>query len=124
MSDRFRRWMGIFFLFACVILSFVPVLSPQREKEFRFMSGNHRYRVIQAVPLERQGTVHVNTDLAEQLMSLPGIGNTIAKRILEERSIHGAFYYPEDLLSVSGIGVAKLSSIREFIDMSPEGRDE
>ncbi|MCX7667450.1 MAG: ComEA family DNA-binding protein [Atribacterota bacterium] len=59
--------------------------------------------------------VNVNTASKEELISLPGIGEAIAQRIIEYRQTHGPFHKPEDLLEVKGIGPKKLDQIRDLI---------
>ena len=51
--------------------------------------------------------VDLNTAEAEELATLPGIGEGLAKRIVDYRTEHGPFEGPEGLLEVSGIGQAK-----------------
>ncbi len=58
-----------------------------------------------------EGLVDLNSADRWQLMSLPGIGETLADRIIEYRSAHGAFTCPEELMSVSGIGEALFDKI-------------
>lgn len=48
-------------------------------------------------------------------MTLPGIGETLAERILFLRAESGAFASVDDLLLVDGIGEKKLAAIRRFI---------
>lgn len=55
-----------------------------------------------------KGEIDVNTADMETLCRLHGIGQATAKAILDERETNGDFYYPEDLLSVKGIGQSKL----------------
>jgi competence protein ComEA len=57
----------------------------------------------------------INHATIAELESLPGIGPTLAKNIIEYREEYGLFLEPEDLLSVSGIGPSKLGQIRELI---------
>lgn len=57
------------------------------------------------------GAVAVNTAGADELCTLHGIGPALAERIITERELHGRFYYPEDLLSVRGIGQKTLSRL-------------
>jgi competence protein ComEA len=61
------------------------------------------------------GKVAVNRATAAELESLPGVGPVLAGRIVAYRDQNGAFSRVEDLLSVPGIGEAKLSSIRDLI---------
>ncbi len=65
-----------------------------------------------------QGTVPVNEANALELTELPGVGETTAALIVDERNRNGWFHYPEDLLSVRGIGEKKLAQMRELMDLS------
>lgn len=59
--------------------------------------------------------LNVNTCTAEELVSLPGIGDVKAKAIIEYRDTNGSFSCFEDLLKVKGIGEKTLGSIKNFI---------
>ncbi len=59
--------------------------------------------------------IDVNRASAEDLETLPGIGPTLAGRIVENRRRAGPYFTPEDLLRVPGIGPAKLEKIRLLI---------
>lgn len=62
------------------------------------------------------GKVNLNTASAEQLKTLPGIGEVRAQAIISHREDNGAFPSVDALLDVSGIGIATLESIRGFIE--------
>ena len=64
------------------------------------------------------GTVSVNSAGLYELTELPGVGETLAQAILDEREANGPFRVPEDLLSVKGIGAKKLAQFRDWLDMS------
>ena len=47
--------------------------------------------------------VHVNSASVEELTALPGIGPTLAQRIVTDRKLHGRFLTLADLKRVKGI---------------------
>ena len=59
--------------------------------------------------------VNINTATEEQLEELTGIGESIAKRIIEYRKENGKFNSIEDIKNVSGIGDAKFNRIKDNI---------
>lgn len=58
-----------------------------------------------------EAPVDLNRASAAELEALPGIGPTLAGRILERRERVGAFQSVEDLLEVRGIGPALLAEL-------------
>ncbi len=61
------------------------------------------------------GLVNINTADAEQLMTLPGIGESKAQDIIAYRNEHGAFSRIEDLMKVSGIKESLFIKVKERI---------
>lgn len=59
--------------------------------------------------------INLNTATLDQLESLPGIGPTLAQRILDHRQEHGPFRSVDDLLDVSGIGEKRLEDLRSKV---------
>jgi len=55
--------------------------------------------------------VNLNTADEAELLLLPGIGATLARRILEYRTKHGPFQRNEDILNIQGIGPKKTEKI-------------
>ena len=62
----------------------------------------------------------VNSGSADSLVPLPGIGESTAALILSEREANGIFRYPEDLMSVRGIGPAKLQAILPYLTIDTD----
>ncbi len=48
--------------------------------------------------------VDINTGTAKELQKLPGIGQGLAKRIIDYRTANGPFKTVEDVVKVKGIG--------------------
>ncbi len=63
------------------------------------------------------GKININTATAEDLTLLPGIGETLAKRIIEYRTQIGHFAQLEDLMNVSGIGKTRFQQICDYITL-------
>jgi competence protein ComEA len=59
--------------------------------------------------------VNINTASASELDLLPGIGPSLAQKIIEHRETYGPFTSIDDLINVSGIGPAKLEDLRHLI---------
>lgn len=96
------------------------------------MGGHHllsqRTVTVESVPppvaapeTDASARLDVNTAGLEELMSLPGIGETRAQAILDYRAEHGPFAYAEELIRVPGIGERTL---REFIHLVTAGGTE
>lgn len=61
------------------------------------------------------GPININTADAILLDLLPGIGPSLAERIIEYREQNGPFEVVEDLLKVPGVGPSLLEDIRLLI---------
>jgi competence protein ComEA len=59
--------------------------------------------------------MNINTASASDLSSLPGIGPTIAQRIIDYRIAHGPFAHIEDIMNVAGVGVVTFDNIKDLI---------
>lgn len=71
---------------------------------------------ITAEPQNHGGAgININTASEELLMTLDGIGESLAERIVKYREDNGPFGDVNDLLNVSGIGKKKLENIKDDI---------
>jgi competence protein ComEA len=59
--------------------------------------------------------VNVNMAAAEELETLPGIGEVLAQAIIAHREEHGPFGTVDELEDVSGIGPVTLDEIRDLV---------
>jgi competence protein ComEA len=60
-------------------------------------------------------TIDINTATEAELMQLPGVGPSLARRIVEYRTANGPFQLPDDLQNVSGIGASKFAKMEPYI---------
>ena len=109
-----RRIWGAVCLGMCGVCFLTAILSiPHGSRDSFSASGRSGAFETPALP---QGTVRINEADLEELMLLPGVGETLAQAILDERAAHGPFYYPEDLISVRGIGASKLEKLAPWLN--------
>ncbi len=59
--------------------------------------------------------INLNTASRKELEDLPGIGPTIAARIVEHREKHGPFKRPQDVIIVRGMYAKLYRSLAPFI---------
>ena len=65
----------------------------------------------------RQFKININTARADQLQMLPGIGATLAQRIMDYRQENGPFKALEDLQDVDGLTAKRFGQIKELIEL-------
>jgi competence protein ComEA len=59
--------------------------------------------------------INLNRASATELDALPGIGPSIAGRIVDWRNANGGFHKKEDLMQVKGIGKAVFANIKDLV---------
>ena len=65
--------------------------------------------------------VNINTAGMEELDTLPGIGESLAGRIIAWREANGPFTSIEQIMEVSGIGEATFAELRDRVTVDGEG---
>lgn len=85
-----------------------PVFSVENRKEILYRPEN--------MPAYEGGSgININTASLEELCSLPGIGETIAGRIISHREAYGPYPHPEAIMEVHGIGEKMYEEIKDKI---------
>ncbi len=72
------------------------------------------------VPEKKEGArkrISINSAGIEDLVTLPGIGEATAEKIIRYREEHGLFQEISDIMNVSGIGESKFEKIRDLITL-------
>lgn len=77
-------------------------------------------RIPEIPGITKSGLIDINTANEAALDSLPGVGPSTAKAIIEWRTKNGLFQSPNDLDNVPGIGPAKLQRLLSSITVTKE----
>lgn len=107
----------------------VPLTQPQpatpevqtAERSLTETNPIYTEPVLQEPPTEpassvtSDGKININTANRAELMTLPGIGEVIAQRIIDYRTAYGPFPTVDSLKNVSGIGDKRLEAIIDQI---------
>ncbi len=64
---------------------------------------------------ENEGRININSASAEELQTLPGIGESKAAAIIAYRETHGSFSAAEEIMQISGIKEGLYSKIKDKI---------
>ena len=70
---------------------------------------------IESIVSNKPALLNINTASAEELQTLPNIGERMAKRIIDHRTQHGDFASVDALQDVKGIGPKTIEKLRPFI---------
>lgn len=85
--------------------------------------GGHRGQLVEidrAEPLTSQYLVDINRADWPEIVQMPGVGETLARRIIANRLEHGRFKDIEDLDRVDGIGLRTLERMRPYLLPIPQ----
>ncbi len=63
-------------------------------------------------------TININTAGKDELMKLPGVGESMADKIIQFRNEHNGFKKSEDIMKVKGIGKKKFEKIKPYITVN------
>jgi competence protein ComEA len=88
--------------------------------------GGHRGQLIEidrAEPLTARYLVDINRADWPEMVQMPGLGETLARRIIADRQEHGPFKDIEDLDRIDGIGLRTLERMRPYLLPIPKDTD-
>lgn len=66
----------------------------------------------------KDSRININTATKQELMTLPGIGQSRAEDIISYRSSHGSFKSVEDIMLVPGIKEAAFLKLKDYIKVT------
>ncbi|MCD6494417.1 helix-hairpin-helix domain-containing protein [Candidatus Bipolaricaulota bacterium] len=74
-------------------------------------------KVLLPMFLDSPPKVDLNTAGIDELKELPGIGDALARRIVEYRKSHGPFKALDELDNISGIGPSLIERISDLVEL-------
>lgn len=96
------------------VLSGVAYFGVQKMRSIDYID------IDQAPSVDYQFLVDVNQADWSELAQLPGIGETLAKRMVQSRDMQGPFLDHSDLQRVKGIGPRTVESLRGYLLPMPK----
>ena len=121
--DR-HYWRAVTFLVILILAGaafwgvrrFAPTVFLGKPDLIAVPNDAHPQNQTNAVPKNKPELLNINTASAEELQTLPNIGEATAQRIIDYRTQHGNFTNVDDLQNVRGIGAKTIEKLRPFID--------
>ena len=116
--------LGAIFVAVCICLilysNAARTADPLRVAEISSASASEQYVDRQNSSADAQSEppsppININTATADEFLSLPGIGEVLAARIIEYREQNGGFDSIAEIKEVSGIGDATFEAIKDMI---------
>ena len=93
----------------------VEIPTLEEAQELREAASSGAGAQGQAGAQQDDGLIDINTADMQELMKMPGIGESKAERIIEYRQLHGRFGSTEELMNVSGIGSGMYEKMKDCI---------
>lgn len=98
---------------------YIPNKEDKKKNEKKeYITSGSGNNVIEESKNTKKGVnkkVNINTANQSELEKLPGIGPSVAIRIIEYRQQNGKFEKIEDLQNVKGIGDAKFGDVKDHV---------
>ncbi len=97
--------------FLCLLWASVPLRRPASGIT---VETSRQAGASAVVPVDG-ARIDLNTAPAEELTELPGIGETLAERIVAYRTEHGPFAAAEDVQAVDGRGPGRFAGMEDLV---------
>lgn len=90
---------------------------PNLDENFKeqYITKENAEGIVESTNSDNKSKININTGDIAELSNLPGVGSSLAQKIITYRQTNGKFKTIEDLKNVSGIGDKKYESLKEYI---------
>ena len=120
MKKQYWIMIGITCIFLCVILGiFIGRNFTDSYKQIEDFPINPTTQTDEQNDIQTDAPIKIDLNAATlyQLQLLPGVGETIAQRIIDYRSQYNGFQSVEELMKVDGIGEKKFAEIEPYVEI-------
>ena len=107
----------LIFLTLTLAVGIVVVASQKSQPGITLEVESYQVPVLEPADklIKSSISVNINSGQVDLLTRLPGVGETIAQRIVSYQQLNGAFTTKEQLLQIDGIGQKKFEQIKDLI---------
>lgn len=101
-------------LVTALLLCAALLMIPLREDPYEEMPFEPQTTVVlqELDEFLKLDSTDINSADQEELISLPGIGEVLAERILQYRAAHGSFQNWEEFRNIQGVGERLVETLR------------
>ncbi len=132
-EQRIFLFLSIVFIAGVSVKVYRAYFTPPPTHQFDYSAADREFEerskyLTQAAPVEGAGDtartartkkdgkkVNLNTATKDELVVLPGIGESLAEQILIYRDEHGEFSTVEQLRKIKGIGAKKFEKLLPYV---------
>jgi competence ComEA-like helix-hairpin-helix protein len=112
---RHRMWLLVLF----VVIAPLNIASCKSREtaplNAAVIATPHANNESGAEPNRQQHCLNLNIATAGELTTLPGVGDVIAKRIIDYRERHGRFRRPQEIIIIEGFSERKFRAIAALV---------
>ncbi|MFA5833971.1 MAG: helix-hairpin-helix domain-containing protein [Bacteroidota bacterium] len=118
-------FLSLVFLAGVAVKAYKAYIVPQEPIQYDYSVGDSVFNAKSTMLLNDSATgqiksaqkINLNTATKTELMTLPGVGESTAERIMLYREEKGTFKRTDELKNIKGIGEKKFEKLKPHIEV-------